>query len=208
MKFIVKAIAILASLTLNLNASAAYIVIDDSDPNTITLTAGDFDGGLWVNQTLFTTGIGNSASQTFQDVTPIAMSARWDTHGEALVGPGPGVFIFFGPVSAPTGGVVSSGISIVEPSDYIPNPYQRLDGGFAGYDDSIGYGSTVFPTLEQNGQTGFASFPYLTVSFKSEVASSVPEAASAWFMGSGLAVILAYGRRRRDGTNSERQQLS
>lgn len=206
MKLATEALAILASLTLNLNASAAYIVIDDSDLDTVTVTAGDFDGGLWVNQTLLTTGIGNSASQTFQDATPVSLSARWDTHGEALVGPG--ILIFFGPVFAATGGVASSGISIVEPSDYIPNPYQRLDGGFAGYDGAVDYGPTVFPTLAQNGQTGFASFPYLTVSFKSEMASAVPEAASAWFMGSGLTIVLAYSRRRRGGTNSERQQLS
>lgn len=202
MKFVIKTIATLTTLALSLNASAAYIVIDDSDPNTITLTAGDFDGRFYVNQTVLTKGIGNSASQTFPDGTPVAIQFYWDTHGQYVYPDW--VTIVFGPVASPTSGVITSGIDITVPTDYIPNPYYSMGGGFAGYDVSNNYGPIAQPVLEQNGQTGFSSLPYLTVSFKSEVASSVPEPAAATLMGAGLAVTLAYARRKRRETESPR----
>lgn len=198
MKFVIKAIPVLASLALSFSASAAYVIIDDSDSNTITLTAGDFDGGFYVNEMLLTKGVGNSASQTFLDGIPVAIKFYWDTHGQYVYPDW--ASIYFGPVASPTGGVITSGIEVVVPTDYILQPYYLMGGGFVGFDVSNYYGPTVHAVLEQNGQTGSGSFPYLTVSFKSEVASSVPEPAAATLMGVGLAVTLAYARRRRRET--------
>ncbi len=51
-------------------ANAAFINIDDSDPNTITINAGDFEGGFSVNGNLLTSGLGNSGS--------ITLPRRWE----------------------------------------------------------------------------------------------------------------------------------
>jgi len=50
-----------AALTLSVPASAAFITIDDSDLATITITAGDFEEGFFVDGNLLTSGLGNSA---------------------------------------------------------------------------------------------------------------------------------------------------
>lgn len=58
--------SVLSSLAMCLTAPAhaAFVTIDDSHPDLVTITAGDFEGGFFVNGTLLSSCLGSSASIT------------------------------------------------------------------------------------------------------------------------------------------------
>ena len=63
-------------------ASAAFITIDDRNVNSVTISAGDFEGGFFVNGDLLTTGLGNSGSVTLAD-GGFTISGSWIDEGGA-----------------------------------------------------------------------------------------------------------------------------
>jgi hypothetical protein len=164
-------------------ASAAYIAIDDSDPATITITAGDFEGGFSVDGNLLTTGLGNSGTITLQD-GGYSISGSWIDLGQAN---GARVDLLFALAGNP--GFATSGIEFGATSD---GTFATLGGSFGGYVDPSLYFPTLLPTLLQDGQTGLSGMAFLSVSFVSE--ATVPEPGSLALLGLGGA-LLAWRRR-------------
>lgn len=177
--------ASLAGFALSTPASAAFISIDDSNPTSITITAGDFEYGFSVNGTQLTTGLGNSGSITLTDAG-ISIDGSWIDNGDA---DGDRVDILFALAGNP--GFATSGIEFGATS---ANNVATLSGSFGGYVNPSSYFSTALPTLLQNGQTGTGGMPFLSVSFISE--NTVPEPASLALLGIGLAGLSAMRRRK------------
>lgn len=165
-------------------AQGAFITIDDSDPNTITITAGDFEGGFSVDGNLLTTGLGNSNSITLPD-GGYSISGSWIDLGLAA---GTRVDILFALPGNPT--FSTSGIEFGAVAGGVG---AQLAGSFGGFVDPTLYFSTALPTLPQDGATANGSTAFLTVSFKSE-AAAVPEPGTLSLLGLALFGMLL--RRR------------
>ncbi len=165
-----------------LPASAAFIAIDDSDRNNITITAGDFEEGFYVNGVLLTMGIGDSGSITLLD-GGYSISGSWIDLGAA---DGTRVDLLFALATNP--GFTTSGLEFGASSDGF---LATLGGSFGGYINPSLYFSTPLATLAQNGQTGYSGTGYLSVSFRSEV--PVPATALLLVIG---ALGAAFARRR------------
>lgn len=167
-----------------LPAHAAFISIDDSDPSTITITAGDFEGGFSVNGTLLTTGLGNSGSITLAD-GGYSIQGSWFDLGRADQ---TRVDLLFALASDPT--FSTSGIEFGASS---VNGTATLTGSFGGFIDPSLYFSTTRTTHLQDGRTVADGTAFLSVSFRSE-AAAVPLPGTLALAGLGL---LALARRRR-----------
>ena len=184
MNWMTKALAVACSgIFTALPASAAYINIDDSDVNTITITAGDFEQGFSVNGNLLTSGLGNSGSLTLAD-GGFNISGSWIDLGGSN---GARVDLLFALLGNP--GFTTSGIEFGSTSD---GQFGSLSGSFGGYFDPSLYFFTGLPTLEQNGQIGYSSMAFLSVSFVSE---AVPEPGSLALAGIAVAGLAALRRK-------------
>lgn len=140
-------------------SQAAFIAIDDSDPSTITITAGDFEGGFSVNGVLLTTGLGSSGSITLPD-GGYTIQGTWIDNGAADA---TRVDILFS-LSDPT--FVTSGIEFGATSD---GRNATLTGSFGGFVDPSLYFPTGLPTNPQDGRTVLGATAFLSVSFTSEI---------------------------------------
>jgi len=167
-----------------LPAQAAYIIFDDSDPNNITITAGDFERGFSVNGSLLTTGLGNSGSITLPD-GGYSISGSWIDLGQADV---TRVDILFALAGDPT--FSTSGVEFGATSD---GTVATLNGSFGGYVDPSLYFGTALPTHLQDGRTELGTTAFLSVSFQSE-AAAVPLPGTLALVGLGL---LGLARKRR-----------
>jgi hypothetical protein len=73
----IKTLAVAALASVLVPAQAAHISIDDSDINTITIRASDFESGFYVNESLLTSGLHNSASLTLADGAIYSFYGSW-----------------------------------------------------------------------------------------------------------------------------------
>ena len=104
-------LAAAASLTLAGAAQGAFPIIDDSDPNTVTITAGGFEGGFFVNGELLTIDIGKSASITLPDEGHFLVGSSIDLDQTPA-----GVFtLLFSPTAGSN--AVTSGMDVATSSD-------------------------------------------------------------------------------------------
>ena len=97
-------------------AEAAYITVDDSDLATFTITAGDFEGGLYIDDVLLTSGLGNSGSATLPD-GGYTITGSWIDLGSA---DGARVDLLFAFLADP--GMVTSGIEFGVETDGLNGP--------------------------------------------------------------------------------------
>jgi hypothetical protein len=163
-----------------LPAQAAFLIIDDSDPDTITVTAGDFESGFSVNGTLLTIGLSDNGSATFNDGTVLGFEGSWIDLGLSDAD----YDINFG-----IGNVIFSGVEAGGSTDGFLG---TITGEFAGFDPSTNYGVGA-GVLPQDGSTVDFSFPFLGARFVSE--ARVPEPTTLAALGVGLALI-GFSRRR------------
>ncbi|NWF84187.1 MAG: PEP-CTERM sorting domain-containing protein [Bryobacteraceae bacterium] len=178
--------AFLAALLLALPSGlgAAYILIDDRDPNTITISAGDFEEGFYLEGNLFTMGLGNGNTQTLPD-GGYNISGSWIDLGQS----GNRVDLLFTMPGDPS--LVFSGIEFGTSTDGVLG---TLNGSFGGATGSY-YFTTVLPTALQNGQALDGAAPFLSVRFISEAV--VPEPSTLLLLSVVAPIIIAARRRRR-----------
>ncbi|MCX5805961.1 MAG: hypothetical protein NT010_07830 [Proteobacteria bacterium] len=166
-------------------ASAAYITVDDSNPFTVTITAGQFEGGFYVDGQLLTSGY-DSGSVTLLDGMHSFYGA-WVTVGA----PDGGAQVLFAHTGNPTR--VTSGLGIY----WVNNDgiYSTFNGGFAGYAGPAGYFDTQLPTVSQDGHTEYSSAPYMGITFISE--NPVPIPSGILLLAPGFLGLVALRKRFR-----------
>jgi len=183
-KALFSALALCALTLFAAPANAAFITWDDSDPNNITITAGDFENGFSVDGNLLTSGLGNSASITFADGGHTFVGSWIDlgfstgVHNETL----------FALASDPT--AVTSGAEWTATTDGFLGTIAGSFGGFFGGP----YFFTSNPTFLQNGQTQVNGEAFLSTSFTSE---AVPEPATLLLGVPAVGLALRRRLRRR-----------
>lgn len=165
-------------------ANAAFINIDDSDPSWITITAGDFEGGFYVNGNLLTSGLGDSGSLTLLD-GGYSISGSWIDLGLSSGTSRIEIALASSPAE------VTSGIELSASTD---GTFGTIDGSFGGYIGSFYFFATQ-PTVAQDGSTYYAGLPFLSIEFKSE---AVPEPSTLLsLLGCALPAAVVMNRRRR-----------
>jgi hypothetical protein len=170
-----------AAVLLSTPASAAFLVIDDSNLTTITISAGDFEGGFSLNGVQKTIGLGNSFTETLPDAG-YTIQGTWIDLGQASGR----VDLLFAFPSAPFN--VTSGVEFGMRSD---GSKGTLNGSFGGLTGTTYFPATV-PTFPQDGSSASGTPPFLSVQFTSE--SAVPEPSSFLL---ALPAALLFFRRRK-----------
>lgn len=172
--------AICALLLFAAPAHAAFITWDDNDLNQITITAGDFNGGFYVDGNLLTFGSQESNSITLAD-TSHTFSGIWLDVG--TTGSGNDQTLFALP-SDPTG--VTSGVAYSYSTDGF---VATIAGTFGGFNGGV-YSVTGDPTLAQDGRVEFFTLPpFLNMSFDSEAPAAVPEPPMLLTLGPAMAFL-------------------
>jgi len=175
------------SLAVPTTTRAAYLAIDDSDPNTITISAGDFEEGFYVDGNLLTIGLGSGNSITLPDAG-YTLSGKWIDLG--LTTPGSQVRLLFVDAGDPT--AVMSGVELTANSDGFLGDTFGSSGGYTG----IPYFFVAELTYPQNGPTQNGSFPFLSISFTPEH-PGVPDGGSSALLLALAAGTLSFAARRK-----------
>jgi hypothetical protein len=119
---------LLVALTLGsvLPPQAAFITIDYSEIDTVTITAGDFEAGFSVTGTLLTTGLGDTGSVIFADGIIYSFSGSWIDLG---LSPTDAVTQLFG-----VDDDAFSGVQVLGTTDGL---FGSLEDQFNGFDPSL-----------------------------------------------------------------------
>jgi hypothetical protein len=133
-------------------AQAAWIYVDDSDLGSITISAGDFEYGFYVEGSLLTTGLGSSGSLTLPDAG-YSISGSWIDLG-ATTGGTKSLFALPSDMTAVTSGIEMD-------TAWTDGFIGSFDGSFGGFFGSP-YFITSDPTAVQDGHTEFFALPYLS----------------------------------------------
>ena len=170
--------AILSTLALGLlvgpvASQAAYITIDDSALDTVTISAGDFEAGFYVNGTLLASGLHSHGSITLADGLLHSFYGTWIDLGYTTTGDTDRYF-----------GIGSQVYSGVESGASTNGQYGTIEGLFVGFDWANSFGPSA-ATMPQDGSLADFSRPYLSATFISEVVA-VPEPSTLALFGLGL----------------------
>lgn len=168
-------LATLAALLFSSPARAAYISIDDSDPDFISFSAVDFEFGITVDGVPYLGGILVLPDDLH------SIEGSWIDLG--LNGAGTPVSVLYAMPGQPDG--VTSGIEFTATSDGFA---ATLAGGFGGFAGAP-YFFTADPTIDQtSGLTGLGAAAFLTMEFTPEGGRRVvPEPATFGLVMMGLA---------------------
>jgi hypothetical protein len=166
-------------------ANAAFISIDDSDVDSITITVGDFENCFSVNMVQLTCGLGNSNSITLLDGLIHSFEGSWiDLGGSGTTGEH-----YFGLL-----GDVFSGVEWTAATDGFVG---TISGLFTGLDSCCNYGPPSNGILNpQDGSARDFSQPYSRNTFTSE-AAPVPEPSTLALFGIGLFGVGLARRKRK-----------
>jgi hypothetical protein len=191
----------LAALTLvaaaPMSAKAAFLRIDDYSEQ-ITVTANDFEAGLFINGSLFQQGLNNPATGTYPEgaANPLSFAGSWIDRGQT---PGATHTVYFVEAEDPT--TVSDVLIYTTSTD---GQLGHIVGSFTS-DDEGGLGTVpaVLPpdasVFVENGQDYDFSQPFLTALAGSD-AAAVPVPAGLVLAGTGIASLAGYRRRMRKVT--------
>src|SRR5437660_912908 len=159
-------------------ASAAFISIDDTTvEGSVTITAGDFEGGFSANGVLLSSGLGTSGSLTVDEALgPLTFSGSWIDLGASGAG---STTQYMVEPSDPT--TVSD---ILSQSWSTDGTFGTINGTFTS-DSGLGLG-LLPPDAVPSGELVDFSHPFLSASATSDVAD-VPAPAALVLLGAGIA---------------------
>lgn len=180
-------LALSVALLAPIASQAAYLSIDDTNPNdTISITAGDFENGFFVNGSLLTAGVGHGATAVIDEsLGSILFRGNWIDNGHTPTGT---FTVYFVEAQNPT--LISD---ILQINTTTSDGVGSIAGTFlSDSGDNLGSIPDQLPpnarVIVEDGKPFSFDQPFLTASVLSDV--DVPEASNVF---AGLAVAGAIG---------------
>ena len=200
MKILCSSVLLLSACLLAPNASRAGALLfnDTSTNETITVSANDFEGGLFINGVLFQQGLGNPATITLAETNgAISFSGQWIDNGLTIPGTRT---IYLVEAQDPT--LISD---ILQYSLDRNGIYGHIQGSFVSdINDTLGRLPVGVPPANifiENGQAVDFSAPFLTAQVISDVDVPEPGALSLCLIGLLTAGLKFRQQLRRNRAN-------
>jgi hypothetical protein len=167
--------------------AGATLLIDDSDPDFITISANGFQGGLLIDGNVVQIGADAPGTITLPDDSSLLIFASWEDGG-ATPDFFPGLLTFGTVAGAPD---VTSGFAVTGSTD---GTLGTISGGI-GPLNGMTY-PALGPALfgQNDGPQGLA-FPFLEITFVPEAVAAVPAPAGLALFGLGLLGLASLRRR-------------